>query len=276
MARPLAIPLRRSRFALALLLAVLGSRATDGEPDVLVTAIVDPARLTVQERPFAFSVDPTTPSQGVWSAGYSFGVGSGISADRPLPVSLGSASGSSTFSMALGATDRLAPFISATIADAGTPAGSQSYTAGLTWQVTAPGSRLRLATSLAGLHEGRSGATGATAVVAASLDQGPLRLIGNVRADKVFSPGRDAVDYVVSLGTAWRLGSAVRIGAEYVGQDLEETFSAGAEGGAVHAIGPTLALDLEDGRYQVAIGSGFGLTARSPRVLGRMVVAVNF
>ncbi len=39
---------------------------------------------------------------------------------------------------------------------------------------------------------------------------------------------------------------------------------------------PKLALDLDDGHCQVALGSGFGLTARSPRALARATVAFNF
>jgi len=261
--------------ALALSLAALArpARAAD-EPSFKSEA--EPSRVTRQERPFAFAVDPSTPSAGVWSAGYAFGLGSGVAADRPLPVNMASASGSSTFSVAVGATDRLAPFLSATLADAGTSSPTRSYAAGLTWQVTHPAAPLRLTVTAGGMHEGESGANGATALVAASLEEGPLRFVANVRADKVFAAGRDSVDYLVVLGTAWRLGTAFRLGAEYVGQDLEETFADEAEGGARHALGPTLSLDLDGGRYQVAVGSGFGLTARSPRAVARGTVAVNF
>ena len=101
-------------------------------------------------------------------------------------------------------------------------------------------------------------------------------MAGNFRADKVFATGRDAVDLVATVGALWKLGSAVRLGAEYVGQDLEEIASAEAEGGSRHTVGPTLAFDLDGGRYQVAVGSGFGLNAASPRVIGRLALAFNY
>jgi hypothetical protein len=73
----------------------------------------------------------------------------------------------------------------------------------------------------------------------------------------------------------------LRLGAEAVGQDLEEAFEAEAEaeGGALYSAGPTAAVEVDGGRYhryQVALGSGFGLNARSPRAVVRVSVAVNF
>ncbi len=253
-----------------------GSRASADEVVDSVVVEAAPARITRQERPFAFTVDPSTPSAGVFTAGYSFGVGSGIAADRPLPVNVATASGSHTLEAGYGITDRLAPFVSATFGDVGTSTSTQTFAAGLAWQVTQPGAPVRLSMSLAGMHEGASGSSGVTALAAASLDHGGFRLAGNLRGDKVFAAGRDALDYLVTLGASWRLTSAVRFGAEYVGQDLEELAAAGAAGGARQAAGPTLAFELDGGRCQVALGAGFGLNARSPAALARGTVAFNF
>jgi hypothetical protein len=277
MARPtVKARIRPGSLLAAFLFALLPGMGAADDFEGGISATADLSRHTAQERPFAFSQDPTTPSAGVFSAGFAFGVGSGISADRPLPVNLATASGSSTFSVAFGATDRIAPYLSATFADVGTSSPAKSYAAGATWQVTNPNARLRASITAAGLHEGESGANGITSLIAASLDQGALKLAANVRADKVFAKGRDAMDYLVTLGAGWRLAEWVRLGAEYVGQDLEETFTDGAEGGSRHAVGPTLALDLDGGRYQVAVGSGFGLTAKSPRAMARAVVGFSF
>jgi hypothetical protein len=265
------------RAMLALLVVSPWTRVLGAEEPVeVVTMEVDRFRITQQERPFAFAQDPSTPSAGVLSVGYALGVGSGIAADRPMPVSMASASGSSTVSAAFGITDRLAPFVTGTFTDGGSSNPAQSYSAGLTWQITNPAAYLRASLSAAGMHEGASGANGATAVLAVSLDQGPLRVAANGRVDKVFATGRDQADYILMLGAAWRLGRSWHLGAEYVGQDLEEAIHPEAEGGARHGLGPTLALDLQDGRYQLALGSAFGLTARSPRALARAVLAFNF
>ncbi len=262
--------------ALALALSALSgpARASD-DAALALSADAEPPRVTQQVRPFAFAVDPSTPSRGIFSVGYTFGLDSGVAADRPLPVNLASASGSSTISASFGVTGQLAPFVSATLADAGSTTATQSWAAGLTWQVTNPASHLRLAVSAAGMREG-TGDAGATALITGSMEGGRMRLVANIRADKVFAAGRDGVDTLVVLGGSWRLAEWARLGAEYVGQDLEETFNAGAEGGARHSLGPTLALDLDGGRYQLALGTGIGLTARSPRAIARAVLAYSF
>ncbi len=262
----------------ALALAALGSTSRAAADEFVSTVVADgdPARVTRQERPFAFTADPSTPSAGVLTASYGFGLGSGIAADRPLPVNVATATGSHTFEVAFGATDRLAPFVSATLGDVDAATRTQAVAAGLAWQVTRPGAPLRMSVSVAGVREATSGATGVTALAAGSLDRGPLRVAANLRTDKVFAQGRDSADYLVTVGASFRVASFLRVGAEYVGQDLEELVAPEAEGGARHAAGPTVALDLDGGRYQVALGSGFGLTARSPRALARGTVAFNF
>ncbi|HTN52684.1 MAG TPA: hypothetical protein VML50_09810 [Anaeromyxobacter sp.] len=267
----------------ALLIAGLAAPAAAGDADEGLAKELEPGRITGQERPFAFLVDPSTPSAGRFSVGYAFGLGSGIPADRPLPVNMATANGSHTFQVAYGITDQLAPYASATLSQgsgdtstSGTSSTATSYQVGLTWQPTRPGAPFRFSISGAGMHEGQGGASGLTSLAAASYDMGRLRVAGNFRADKIFATGRDAVDAFLLLGASWRTTSFLRLGAEYVGQDLEETFSSEAEGGARHAIGPTVALDLDGGRYQVAVGSGFGLTARSPRALMRAALAFNF
>lgn len=235
-------------------------------------------RLTRQERPWGFLVDPSTPSAGVASLGYAFGLGSGISADRPIPVNLAATNGSHTVSVGYGVTDRVAPFASATFAESPTVPGTMSstVTAGAMVQLTRPSAPLRISLSAGGVHESASDANGFSALAAASLDQGPLRLAANVRADKLFTTRRDAVDVFTALGASWRVFDVLRVGAEYVAQDLEELFGDDAEGGARQAVGPSVAVDLDGGRYQLALASGLGLGAKSPRALVRAALAVNF
>jgi hypothetical protein len=70
--------------------------------------------------------------------------------------------------------------------------------------------------------------------------------------------------------------SPLRLGVEYVGQDLEELAGGEAEGGARHAARPSAALSLDHGQYQVSIASAFGLNARSPPALLRAGLTVAF
>ena len=268
--------------AVALVLSVAtADLAQGGEEQELREEAKVSGRITLQGRPFSFLTDPSTPSAGVATMAYAFGIGSGVSADRPIPVNLATSNGSHSISLGYGMTDRLAPFASATLAEnttgaAGVAGVAATVSAGLSYQFTRPGAPLSFTVSGAGVHEGVSSASGLSTVAAASLDQGALRVAANVRADKIFAANRDSVDVITMVGASYRVATVLRVGAEYVGQDLEEMFGDNAEGGARHAAGPSVALDLDGGRYQLALASAFGLTARSPRALIRAALAVNF
>jgi hypothetical protein len=226
---------------------------------------------------FVFVLDPATPAAGTFSLGYAFGLSSGGEADRPLPINLASATGSHTFSLAYGATQGLAPFLHATIADLGSAGTATSHlAAGMAWQITRPGAPFRAAVTAAAIRESASGAMGVQLIGATSLDQGPLRLAANLRADKLFQANRDKLDTFLMAGASLKVAGPVRAGVEYVGQDLEGMVSADAEGGARHAVGPSSSADLDGGRYQLAVGAGFGLGAGSPASIVRGTFAFGF
>ena len=254
----------------------LAGTARGSEEQELREAQYIAGRVTLQERPFGFLTDPSTPSAGVAIMGYAFGLGSGIAADRPLPVNLAAANGSHSFSLAYGVTHRFAPFAMASFAqNASGTAATATVMTGATYQLTRPGAPLALSVVAAGVHEA-AGAYGISALASASLDEGPLRLAANLRADKAFAAGRDAIDAITMLGVSYRALPMLRVGAEYVAQDLEELFGDDAEGGARQALGPSAALDLAGGRYQLTAAAAFGLDARSPRALLRAALAVAF
>jgi hypothetical protein len=122
----------------------------------------------------------------------------------------------------------------------------------------------------------RSSENGAYAKVAASFDYHRLRLASAAHGEHVFAKGRDGVDLLVTLGASLRVAGPLRVGVEYVGQDLEEIDGDEAEGGARHFLGPTLAVDLLDHRLMLAGGPAAGLSEHSPRVVGRMSIAYAF
>jgi hypothetical protein len=236
-------------------------------------------RVTRQQRPFGFVSDGSTPSDGVLSLGYAFGLGSGIAADRPLPVDMAAGSGGShTVAVGYGLTDRLSPFASATFSQSVTTPGRLSSTvmAGARYQFTDPASPLHATLSGGVTHEGLSGTTGISLLAAASLATGPFVMAANLQADKMFAAGRDSVDLITTAGVAVRVVGGLRVGIEYVGQDLEDAFEEDLEGGARHAVGPSLALDLDGGRYQVTVASGFGLNAISPTAVVRAGFNFNY
>jgi hypothetical protein len=260
-----------SAFACSLALGPV-ARA-DEPPDVRLDETVRDGRVTRQELPFAFVVDPSTPSAGVARVDDNVGIGSGISADRPLPVHIGAAGLSNTVGLSYGVTDRLAPFVSGTMSE-NSPA---TVIGGLSFQVTQPDGPLRLTVAGAAIHEGLSGANGGFLRVAASLDEGRLRVATNVHGEKIFATGRDQIDVIALLGASYRVTSWLRCGAEYIGQDLEGIAENDeAEGGVRHGVGPDVAIDLDGGRYQLAVATAFGLTANSPSFLLRAALAFNF
>src|SRR5580692_4024058 len=112
--------------------------------------------------------------------------------------------------------------------------------------------------------------------VAASGDLGRFRLAGTFHGQHTFAPGRDPLDIMVDLGTTYRIVGSFRAGLEYVGQDLEESFSPGAEGGARHFLGPIASVQLWHDRLTIVGGPAFGLSYISPDFVARVAASVGF
>ncbi len=114
---------------------------------------------------------------------------------------------------------------------------------------------------------------------AISGDVGRLRMVGNIHAEHVFSAGRDPLDIMVDLGATYRLVGDFRAGIEWVGQDLEETFSPGAEGGARMFFGPIASYQFLRGRLTLVGGPALGLSQaqyEAPNFIGRVALACSF
>jgi hypothetical protein len=112
--------------------------------------------------------------------------------------------------------------------------------------------------------------------VAFSGDIGRLRLGGTAHGQHTFADGRDPLDIMVDLGASMRIVGDFRLGAEYVGQDLEESFSPGAEGGARHFLGPAASMQLWNRRITIVGGPAVGLSALSPDFVARLAASVGF
>lgn len=120
------------------------------------------------------------------------------------------------------------------------------------------------------------GVNGGYVQLALSGDVGRLRLGGMLHGQHTFADGRDPLDVMVDLGASYRVAGDFRVGAEYVGQDLEESFSPGAEGGARHFLGPTASLQLWRRRITIIGGPSVGLSAISPDFVARVAVSAGF
>lgn len=178
--------------------------------------------------------------------------------------------------------------------DDGSPSPSAGAIAGLRWQMSPSSWRdARVVVSGGYLREAWAGPVydddtgkwlpgsphgdnGAWIQGAFSADIHRLRLATTVHAEHIFWPGRDPLDVMAELGASVRVIDAFRLGVEYIGQDLEESFSPGAEGGARHFVGPTASLQLLDQRLSIVAGASAGLSWSSPDFLGRAGVSYSF
>jgi hypothetical protein len=120
------------------------------------------------------------------------------------------------------------------------------------------------------------GVNGGYIQVAMSGDLGRFRLGGMFHGQHTFAYGRDPLDVTVDLGATYRVVGDFRVGAEYLGQDLEESLSPGAEGGARHFLGPVAALQLWNRRVTLIGGPSVGLSAISPDFVARVAMSVGF
>ncbi len=121
-----------------------------------------------------------------------------------------------------------------------------------------------------------NGGNGAWLQGAFSANVRRVRLAATVHGEHVFVDGRDPIDLMVNLGVSYRVVGGFRAGVEYVGQDLEESVTAGSEKVPRHFVGPAASMQLLDNRLTLAAGPGLGLSSSSPQFVGRMSAAYGF
>jgi hypothetical protein len=232
-----------------------------------------------EERPFAFLLDPTTPSAGDLSVEYALGYASGTAADRPLPTAVAPSGAQHALTFGYGISDRIAPLVSFRVLQPTTGGGSAQATGnvGARFQLTNPQTaRFRLTVATVAFRE-FEGDLGAYARVAGSYDIGKLRLAANVHLEHVFADNRDAVDVLGLAGVSYRLLDMLRVGVEYVGQDLEGMADDDeAEGGAHHYVGPSLAVVLLRERLQLTASAAAGLGEQAQPIVGRVAMLMTF
>ncbi len=112
-----------------------------------------------------------------------------------------------------------------------------------------------------------------TGLVAMSGQAGPVDLTANLRLAHYFHEGRDPVDIMLVAGALARPTDWLGLGAEYVGEELEEAgdgdedvsvASANVDGGGRHLVGPTVAFSLA--KHHVRINLSGGAVISSARV----------
>lgn len=292
-------PLRSTRFAAPLAASLLsfglslglasqalaepapGPAAPEPPPArAATTDVVEPAKpahpFEGVERPWLYTPDATAPPPGHVLATMNVGYAdTTLGAGRPFAANLVHAGA------VFGAGVEVGVFKFASVQAEGLLSGDgSSVSAGGMVGVTAyplPASfPLKLALSAGYLRElGQS--DGAWGRVTLAGDVGPVRLVLMGLGSHIFAPDRDAIDLLVSTGATVKVVSFLRVGAEYVVQDLEGAWEGEeeeAEGGVRHFLSPMASLDL--GRVRLTAGPAFGLSPDSPRVLGRLQAGYSF
>ncbi len=108
-------------------------------------------------------------------------------------------------------------------------------------------------------------------------DIGRARVAVTGHGEHIVEQGRDSVDIMLMGGASYQVYGPLRLGAEYVAQDVEGAFDDDeAEGGIRHFIGPTGSVELLSQRLTIVGGPSFGLSSGSPPVVGRIGVAYAF
>jgi hypothetical protein len=121
--------------------------------------------------------------------------------------------------------------------------------------------------STVGFRHEYTGADVALARVVAARTTSGSALAADVLLEHAFSPGRDAVDVVTTVGASRVLTQRLALGVEAVGSDLEGLVdSEEAEGGATVLIGPTVAVGVSD-HWRLLLGGGPVIRASTNRPL---------
>jgi len=226
-----------------------------------LVALASAASARAQVQPFVFTVTTLPAADGSrlgvrYDAGY---------AERTAPVF-----GYDGLEQRLAAQAALGAGFTL-VAEAGVGLGGDNGTgsvleAELLKDVLATVSGLRIAVG-GGVRREWSGS--ATLLARASLGRAGERslLFGNLRLEKAFETGRDAVDLITSLGWNYRVGGALQLGVEALGEDLEGFWDPQeAEGGARLFVGPSVHWAPPGRKLQASLAGGPIVHAtRSPR-----------
>ena len=104
---------------------------------------------------------------------------------------------------------------------------------------------------------------------------GALRFGGTLHGERIFAPTRDSFDVMAVASVSYGLPNALRLGVEWVGQDLEGAIDHDEREGVRHFVGPTVGYAF-DRRFSITAGPAIGLSPGSPRTVGRLAIAYGF
>ena len=267
---------RSSACRAVLAFATLGVSQAFAQEEGVVS---EPADAAPQARSWAFVDETTVPRAGEAfvqaRATYSH---YSASPTRPFATNVASPGSMGELGAEAGVGGGVSLMASAVGSDAFASSGQSSTgaVAGVRYAPALSLENLRVAFSAAFLRE-LTGSSGAFLRGSATYDLGAWRFGGTGVVEKVFAKGRDEADVMLVLGVQRELVPHLRVGVEYVGQDLEGLVDdEEAEGGARHFLGGTLSYAFFDERFSIVAGPSVGLSEGAPSLLARAGLAARF
>jgi len=274
----------------AALLLSSSALAQEAVPDRVETKAVSPSPDVV--RPWLYNDDPTIPAplHVVASLTNTYS-GNDRSVSRAFASADDGPGGKASASAQLGLARMLAIDVTGVVGGFGAGVGG-GLIAGARF---APfdgakhGFRLAIATGyLMDLDQ----ASGFYGRVTATYDVGRLRLAAMAHGEHMFRDGSDPIDLFATVGASVRVAPVLRLGLEYIVQDIEEAFASSggdapdtpvpgrAEGGVHQFVGITGSLELLHGRLFINLGPALAfrpeLATGQVAPVGRAVVAYSF
>lgn len=247
---------------------------------VALSASVDASAQSLA-RPFLFAQDTRTARSMRVLGSYRVTWGSSAGALRPIGANaLGVPGFLHEFGGEFGLTDRVSLRVYGLVVDPTTSAtgGPVQGTVGGEFRARVLGGAdgpHQLTVGLGAMRELR-GDVAFQARVAGTMQFGALRLAGNLVMERSTRGDADGVDVIVVAGASYAVTRWLRVGAEYVGQDLEAAWDPEEREGVRHLAGPTVSLFSERAGLQFVGGPAFGLNRDSPDVVVRAGLSYGF
>lgn len=225
------------------------------------------------EQPFSYLVDTHGPAARQVLAGYALAFSSSAGAIRPIPGNFDNEGVVHQLALEVGVLDQLRVFAQTLIAESigsatdvnavAVQLGARAILTPMRWHVF----RLMLAGSFLREFGADLGVFGE---LTATVDLGRVRLAAAMHVEHIFAPDRDPIDTYAVMGVSVRVHPLVRVGAEFIGQDLEALADddADAEGGARFYAGPDVALSLRKNHLLLTGGAAVEM-ASVPGILAR-------
>ncbi|MFT3774710.1 MAG: hypothetical protein QM820_55875 [Minicystis sp.] len=270
-----------ARAAAAQNVPAAGPAAAEGTPPAspardVVTPEAKPDPWANVRRPWLYTADPTAPPPGHVLA--SLGVGYAQvdrGAARPFAANYAHAGAVFNAAAEVGVFRFMSVQAEGMLAGEGSDKVHAGGVVGLAFYPLPAKSPVDLSIAGGYLRE-LGGGNGVWGRASAGISWRNARFVVSAVGSHIFEKGRDDMDLLLTAGATYAVLPILRLGVEYVVQDLEGAWEEDeADGGIRHFLGPTASIQLGKRVYLTA-GPAFGLSKGAPSVLGRMAASYAF